>query len=206
MFVCFGVQCHSTQTNSPARWRRRWERHTALKWACSRRPQRWMPWLSQPAWWRDGSRERGPIPSSLSLLLNLPPFQEVILCSSSPSHSRRIENQYCPDEKLKLLRVLWSKCPCSTPQSSSYDLCISSDLGCTFSFCLSSSSLLHLGSRKLFSNTFLSHRLCRLVDRHDCPGRPATAEQCSLFWSHSPLILTGRVFLCTWCLSPPPLQ
>lgn len=70
------------ELNSPARWRRRWVQHTALRWACSRRLRRWTPWLHLPAWRWDGSRE-GELPL-LSLLRTIPPFsQEVIVCSSS---------------------------------------------------------------------------------------------------------------------------
>lgn len=69
-FQCECSVLRRARCYSPAIWRRRWERRTAPRWACSRRPQRWMPWLSLPAWCRDGSRERGrEIPCSLSLWL-----------------------------------------------------------------------------------------------------------------------------------------
>lgn len=81
-FQC--AQCHS-----PAIWRRRWELHTAPRWACSRRPQRWTPWLCQPAWRRDGlsgRKETSPPCSLLEfwLLPALPPSLSGGYCLFSP--------------------------------------------------------------------------------------------------------------------------
>lgn len=78
----FWSLCEAHQTQWSAIWQRRWEPRTVPRWACSRRPQRWTPWLRQPAWQGDGSRERKETRSLLSaslwLLVTLPPPFTVV--------------------------------------------------------------------------------------------------------------------------------
>lgn len=194
------------ELNSPARWRRRWVQHTALRWACSRRPRRWKPWLCQPAWQRVGSRE-GELPLlSLSIddylsflrrflsVLPLPALDSMtpfpLTLYWEPVLSRWGAEVLCWKKKYLL----------HSPVSISCGLSISAYLGC--SFCLSS-SFLFMSLCKIFSS--LSH--IQFAKRST--GTVVHGEQLQLsnVLSSGPSLLwfwqTG--VLCTLCVCSLPL-
>lgn len=165
------------ELNSPARWRRRWVQHTALRWACSRRPRRWKPWLCQPAWQRVGSRE-GELPLlSLSIddylsflrrflsVLPLPALDSMtpfpLTLYWEPVLSRWGAEVLCWKKKYLLhspVYQLWS-----------------------LYFCLSRLLLLleflfpfHESVQNIFFS--VTHTICKAFNRHSCSWRTAPAE------------------------------